>query len=131
MGSHLNPWQNGMLIERAPTIETASARARRIKTEPEKRNDEQKKQIRNYFFQNVYAKRGAVFQPLDKQIADIKKKPADQENAIPASLVMADLPQPRDTHILIRGQYDKKGDKVDAAITQLLGSTLPESVPEK
>jgi hypothetical protein len=41
---------------------------------------------------------------------------------------MAELPKPRDTFVLIRGQYDKKGEKVTAAVPAALG-TLPKDAP--
>lgn len=100
-----------------------------VKTAPDKRNDDQKKQIRNYFLQNVYAKTRPIFEPLDKQLAELTKKRDELDKAIPASLVMADLPQARETHVLIRGQYDKKGDKVAAEIPAALGR-LPEGAPK-
>ena len=50
------------------------------------------------------------------------------DDAIPATLVMAELPKPRDTFILIRGQYDKKGEKVSAAVPAALGR-LPKDAP--
>ena len=31
-------------------------------------------------------------------------------------MVMADMPQPRETFVLIRGEYDKKGDKVTPGV---------------
>lgn len=99
-----------------------------VKTDPDKRNDDQKKQIRHYFLQNVYAKTRPLFEPLEKQLAELTKKRTELDGAIPASLVMADLPQPRETHVLIRGQYDKKGEKVAPAIPAALGK-LPEGAP--
>ncbi len=44
-------------------------------------------------------------------------------------MVMADMPKPRDTFILIRGQYDKKGDKVAAGIPAVL-PPLPDDAPK-
>jgi hypothetical protein len=90
-----------------------------VKTEPEKRNDEQKKQIRDYFLENVYAKTKGVFDPLHKQVADLTKQQTDVENAVPATLVMQDG-QMRDTFILVRGAYDKHGDKVTAGTPAVL-----------
>lgn len=36
--------------------------------------------------------------------------------AIPTTLVMQDLPEPRATHVLVRGQYDQLGDAVQAGV---------------
>jgi hypothetical protein len=43
-------------------------------------------------------------------------------------MVMQEMPTPRDTFILIRGQYDKKGDKVTADVPATL-PPLPKDAP--
>ena len=45
-----------------------------IKVDADKRNDEQKKQIRDYFLENVCLKTKATFDPFRTQIADLTKK---------------------------------------------------------
>jgi hypothetical protein len=50
---------------------------------------------------------GKCAQPVRAKIADI-------ENRIPDAMVMQEMPKPRDTFMLVRGQYDKKGEKVSA-----------------
>jgi len=99
-----------------------------IKIEIAKRDDNQKKVIRDYFLQNVYPKTKPAFDVLQKQLADINKKKTDLDNAIPTSLVMADMPTPRETFLLIRGAYDKKGDKVSLGVPAIL-PPLPKDAP--
>ena len=49
------------------------------------------------------------------------EKPSARGGAgIPVTMVMADLPQPRDTFVLIRGQYDKRGEKVAPGVPSAL-----------
>jgi len=43
-------------------------------------------------------------------------------------MVMQDLPKPRDCYILIRGQYDKHGEKVTAATPSFL-PPMPKGYP--
>jgi len=43
-------------------------------------------------------------------------------DAIPTTMVMEEMPRPRDTHVLIRGEYDKRGDKVSPGVPQVLGA---------
>src|SRR5262249_41645971 len=50
------------------------------------------------------------------------------EKDIPTTMVMAEMPKPRDTFVLLRGQYDKKGDKVAAGTLTTL-SALPKGAP--
>lgn len=91
-----------------------------IKVELDKRNDDQKKVIRDYFLQFVYPGTRAVFDPLNRQVDDLTKQRTDVDNAIPMTMVMEDLPTPRDTFILKRGEYDKPGEKVTANVPAVL-----------
>ncbi len=100
-----------------------------IKLEADKRNDDQKKQIREYFLTNVYAKSQPVLAPLNAKIETLNKQRTDLDAAIPSTMVMADMPQLRETNILIRGAYNKKGDKVTHGVPAALGGKLPEGAP--
>ena len=87
-----------------------------IKIEAEQRNDDQKKAIREYFLRFVYSGTRELFDPLNKQIDELTKQRTDTDNSIPVTMVMADLPQPRETFVLKRGEYDKPGEKVTANV---------------
>ena len=100
-----------------------------IKLEADKRNDDQKKQIREYFLTNIYAKTQATLQPLNAKIEALNKQRAELDGSIPSTMVMADMPQLRETNILIRGAYNKKGDKVERGVPAALGGKLPEGAP--
>jgi hypothetical protein len=56
------------------------------------------------------------------------KKRAAFEASIPMTLIAQEMPQPRPTFILKRGQYDQKGDPVQRHIPTAIGS-LPAGVP--
>jgi hypothetical protein len=49
-------------------------------------------------------------------------------DTFPSSMVMQENPSPRDTHILIRGAYDRPGDKVSPGVPAALPG-LPEGTP--
>ena len=51
---------------------------RAIKTDPEKRNDEQKKQIREYFLQKIYPQTRPTFEALEKQVEELDKQKRDR-----------------------------------------------------
>ena len=57
-----------------------------------------------------------------------RKAKVDFENAIPTVMVMQETPQPRDCFVLVRGQYDKPGEKVTAALPAAL-PPLPQGSP--
>jgi hypothetical protein len=99
-----------------------------VKAKPEKRTDAQKKLIRDHFLEHVYGPTRKVFEPLHKEIESLEKQRKDTDAAVEISMVMADLPKPRDTHVLIRGAYDKKGEKVSAGTPAVL-PPMPEGAP--
>ncbi len=49
-------------------------------------------------------------------------------DAVPTVMVMEELPKPRDAFVLIRGEYDKRGAKVSAAVPAALPA-LPKDAP--
>lgn len=75
-----------------------------------KRNPSQKAEVLNYYCENV------------SPIARWRKERTALEAGAPTVMVMAELPKPRDTYRLIRGQYDKKGEKI--------GPATPASLPQ-
>ncbi|MBL8811322.1 MAG: PSD1 domain-containing protein [Planctomycetaceae bacterium] len=100
-----------------------------IKVEADKRSPEQTKQIRDYFFQNVYAATKATLEPIQKQIDDLQKQRNDLEASIPVTMIMQDLPTPRDTFVLRRGEYTLKGEKVEAGVPAVF-PPLPADAPK-
>ncbi|MFM2094420.1 MAG: hypothetical protein RIS70_1544, partial [Planctomycetota bacterium] len=62
------------------------------------------------------------------EIAKLKQDQAAIERAIPTAMVMQEMEKPRDTFVLTRGQYDKPGERVSAAVPAFL-PPLPEGAP--
>lgn len=52
---------------------------------------------------------------LTQRVSDLKKQIDETDLSIPITLVMSEMDQPRPTHVLVRGAYDKKGEPVKAA----------------
>jgi hypothetical protein len=99
-----------------------------LKLEEGKATEAQTKQLLAHFVENVYTKTREVFEPLHKQLADAKKQLDDLDKSIPATLVMADMPQRRQAHMLIRGEYDKPGDPVEVGVPAVF-PPLPDGAP--
>jgi len=98
-----------------------------IRLEADKRNDDQKKLIRQHFFENIYPKTKATFAAMNQEIATLTKKRADREAAVPSTMIMADMPKPRDTFVLVRGQYDKLGEKVSLGVPAIFPPMAADS----
>ena len=99
-----------------------------LKIEAAKRNPDQTKQLRDYFLQSINTGTRATFAVIDTKLADVEKQKKDLDGAIPATMISEDLAQPRETFVLIRGAYDKKGEKVERGVPSAL-PPLPEGVP--
>ncbi len=88
------------------------------------RSEAQKKAIIDHF-------RTLAESPTSKSAGKLdaaKKAKADYEKNAPTVMVMQETPQPRDCFVLVRGQYDKPGEKVTAALPSAL-PPLPAGAP--
>lgn len=71
---------------------------------------------------------------LDKQpdaakvLAKLREEKAALEKTARTAMIMAELAKPRDTFVMLRGQYDKLGEKVTAAMPAAL-PPLPSGAP--
>ncbi|HTN75767.1 MAG TPA: DUF1553 domain-containing protein, partial [Pirellulaceae bacterium] len=99
-----------------------------IKVAADKRTPEQQQTIRQHFLEHVYQPAREVLAPLRKQLDDITKQKTDLDNSVPTTMVAADMPQARETFLLIRGQYDKRDAKVEPGVPAVL-PPLPEGAP--
>ncbi len=88
------------------------------------RTGEQTTAIRKHYREQI----SPTLRLLNADLAALKMKQATLDSQIPTSMVMQDQPQPRDTFVLLRGAYDKKGDKVAAAVPSFL-PPLAEGLP--
>ena len=66
---------------------------------------------------------------LSQQVMDARSNEAEARKNILSIAVMQEMPKPRETHILTRGQYDQPGEKVTFAVPAALGR-LPASAPQ-
>jgi hypothetical protein len=58
------------------------------------------------------------------KLDQLRRKRQKLEDTIPTTMVMQEMPRPRDSFVLIRGEYDKRGEKVSPGVPAALG-TLP------
>ncbi len=71
------------------------------------------KRLLEYYVQHICAETSDDFAPLIKERDKLTKDRETLDNAIPSSYIFRDEPKPRDTFVMLRGQYDRKGDKVE------------------
>ncbi len=63
-----------------------------------------------------------------RNMLELRKERERFVEGIPTVMVMEEMPVPRDTFVLLRGQYDKQGEKVTPAVLANL-APLPVSAP--
>ena len=91
-----------------------------LDVEKSKRTPEQAEQLTGYYKQHVHPdSRVTLAEPLAQQ-ANLKTQLTNVEKTIPSTLVMEDRPEPRQAHILERGQYTEKREAVSSAVPEWL-----------
>ena len=78
----------------------------------EKRTSAEKAKLRKQFLEN----HSPEAKQLAAQIEKLKKKEQAIQKAVTTTMVMQEMPKPRDAFILQRGEYDQRGEKVQAGV---------------
>jgi hypothetical protein len=71
------------------------------------------KRLRAYYLENVCAQTRVPFLEMRKQHAAVTKERDSVSTAIVGTFVFRELDRPRDSFVMLRGRYDKPGEKVD------------------
>ncbi|MBL8830080.1 MAG: PSD1 domain-containing protein [Planctomycetaceae bacterium] len=95
-----------------------------LKLEPDQRSAAQRAELTKLFREQGDGPYGRA----QADLAAAKKQLADFQASLPTTMVMQELPQPRDTFLLKRGEYDKPGEKVGRAVPGVL-PPLPAGAP--
>lgn len=98
--------------------------AKILRTPAEARTSEQKVAVRDYF----RASRSPQWRELKGQRDQILAERTRLDGMVPTAMVMGELPEPRKTHIHLRGEYDHLGAEVTAGVPHAL-PPLPEGEP--
>ncbi len=87
-----------------------------LQTEAGKRSPADTEALRRYLLET----RDEEYRTKGPELVATRQRQAEMEAAIPTVMVMEELPKPRETHVLVRGQYDKKGEVVTAGYPSAL-----------
>jgi mono/diheme cytochrome c family protein len=79
---------------------------------PEDRKPDQTKRLRDYYLENVCATTRSAFDAIRKDADKFKAERDQIEKVIPATFIYRDTERPRESFIMIRGQYNKPGERV-------------------
>lgn len=76
------------------------------------RTPEDLRTLRDYYLSKVCAETKPTFDPLNAAVAEIRTQRNQFNDAIPTTFVWKDLEKPRESFVMLRGAYDKPGEKV-------------------
>lgn len=78
------------------------------------------RKLEDYYLMNVWSGGSKAFGPIRDTMTKAQKEKQGIEAQVPLTFVSRDLDQPRQAHILFRGQYDKPRDVVNPATPAFL-----------
>ncbi len=89
-------------------------------SQPDKWSKEEAAKVYNFWLANFYAGARDMLAPLEAGKAPFVAEKTKIESATPITFVMADLPTPRESFVMQRGQYDNPGEKVQRGVPAFL-----------
>lgn len=95
-----------------------------VATAADKRSEEQQAKLEQYYLTHEDTDYLATIAEQKRLQEGIRLASAK----LPTVMVMSEMSEPRDTFVLLRGQYDQHGDKVKAGVPDVL-PPLPEGSP--
>ena len=109
-------------VAERPLVEVPAEVAAIVEAAPAQRKPDQTGQLNEYLAERV----GSVeLKSRLEELGRLRVRLAELENA-PATMVMAERPNPRQTHVLFRGEYDKPRDEVSPATPNALPPMSPD-----
>ncbi|MEZ5305358.1 MAG: DUF1549 domain-containing protein [Verrucomicrobiales bacterium] len=79
-----------------------------LKKDPAALSDDEKRQAKEYFIENVFTGSQKVIEPIRQQISSFESQIAEVEKSFPTTLVFKESAQPKKAFLLERGEYDKR-----------------------
>jgi hypothetical protein len=92
------------------------------------RSTDQKKLLRDYYLRKINQAAHAIFGGLDDEIEQITRSIKAIEDAIPYTLISEEMPNPRPAFILIRGDFQQKGPRVERGLPAVFPQ-MPTGAP--
>ncbi len=111
-------WEEWEKISPSPGVPKDVREALRLPAE--KRPPAQKALVREHFVRHLYSKTRATFALIDKEEERLKKAEVALETSLPSVMVMEEMLRPRDTFVLVRGDFQTRGEKVRPGVPAVL-----------
>ena len=118
-------YDRDLSADEAAVIANPASISQIVSLPAEKRSDAQRQKLRWYYIaQHAEESIRAAYVKLQTA----KKRRREFLEHLPTVMVMQELPEPRQTHVLVRGQYDKPGKRVLPGVPGIF-SPLPKDAP--
>ncbi|YCM42727.1 PSD1 and planctomycete cytochrome C domain-containing protein [Verrucomicrobiaceae bacterium 227] len=79
----------------------------------QERTPEEIAQMKAHYIQNVCLTMQEHFAPLRQKLAAVRVEKEAFDKEVPSTFVFRDLPKPRESFVMIRGEYNQPGEKVE------------------
>ena len=76
--------------------------------------------LREHYLSKICLETRPTLDPLNGEVTRLKKTRSDYDNSIAATFIFRDLEKPRESFVMMRGQYDKPGEPVVPAMPAAL-----------
>ena len=97
---------------------------------PQKQRDaQQTRLVRDYFVEYAYSGRREEFAVLHQRRSELAAVLASQQGDIPTTMVMSEMTERRDAFVLVRGNFENRGEKVTADVPAIF-PPLPSDKPK-
>jgi hypothetical protein len=77
-------------------------------------------QVFDAWIKNIYLGAEEQLAPLRSELANLERAKVELEQHVPMTMVMAELPQPRQSFVMLRGAYDNPGEQVTRGVPAFL-----------
>ena len=94
----------------------------------DRRDDTQKKTLANHFIRFGYTAARKVFAPLNARHKQLSDRQSQLKSTTPTTMVMKEMAEPRPAFLLLRGDFQQKGTRVEANVPAIF-KALPEGAP--
>ena len=102
-----------LTADEAFTVATAETVSDILAKDAAARNAQQAHKLRHYF---LYSQAPAALHDAYRLRIDLAERRLMLWEDVPTTMVMQELPEPRQAFVLVRGQYDKPGEKVSRGV---------------
>lgn len=99
-----------------------------LESHTRKRSEKQKQELRHYYLTHQAA---PPWRKIYLELQDLQEERDALNKEIPTTMVMQHMEQPRDTFLLVRGDYRNRGDKVSPGVPSCLPPLPAEAPPNR